>query len=144
MKLTSQIVTLFLLMIQFSAIAQSDSISFYKKYELETIYLSGSGYIKNNQSFKLRNLSNEFNSTVQGLKFYQAYWADKKKFIVTYTLGLGLLIGGMAYSGNQLNRNVLVLTSLGTIGISLHFSMRSQNRLSKAIWARNRDVLIRQ
>lgn len=142
MKLTSQIVTLFLLMIQSSAIAQSDSVSFFKKYELETIYLSGNGYIKNNQSFKLRNLSNEFNFTLQGLKFYQGYKADNKKALVAYTLGLGLLLGGLAYSGDQINPNVLLLTSVVPIGFSLHFSIRSQNRLSKAIWIRNRDVLL--
>ena len=145
MKRASQIVTLFLLMIQSSAMAQTDSISFFKKYELETIYLSGNGYIKNNQSFKLRNLSNEFNFTAQGLEAYRGYQADRKKFIVTYSIGLGLFFGGLLYSRDQFNPNVVLATSMASLvplSFSFHFAIRSQNRLSKAIWIRNRDVLL--
>jgi hypothetical protein len=122
--------------------AQTDSMSFFKKYELETIYLNNNGYIKNNQSFKLRNLKNEFNFTVQGLEGYQAYRADNKKFIVTYSIGLGMLLSGLAYQGNKQTSNLLVFASVVPIAFSLHFSIRSQNRLSKAIWIRNRDVLL--
>jgi hypothetical protein len=138
----AQIVALLLLTAGSSAMAQTDSVSFFKKYELETIYLGGNGYIKNNQSFKLRNLSNEFNFTAQGLKGYQAYRADRKKFIVTYSIGLGLLIGGLIYENNKQTSNLLVPASFVPITFSLHFAIRSQNRLSKAIWIRNRDVLL--
>jgi hypothetical protein len=107
-----------------------------------TYYLNNNGYIKNNQSFKLRNLKNEFNFTVQGLEGYQAYRADNKKFIVTYSIGLGMLLSGLAYQGNKQTSNLLVFASVVPIAFSLHFSIRSQNRLSKAIWIRNRDVLL--
>lgn len=138
----AQIVASFLLIARSSAMAQTDSVSFFKKYELETIYLSGNGYIKNNQSFKLRNLKSEFNFTVQGLEGYQAYRADNKKFIVTYSIGLGLLLSGLTYQSNKQTSNLLIIASAVPIAFSLHFSIRSQNRLSKAIWIRNRDVLL--
>ena len=117
---------------------------FQHNQQLETIYLSGKGYIKNGENFKLKSLSDEFNFSRHGLATYQSFKADRTKFIVTYSIGLGLLIGAIVYHQSyQQVSNVLLVSGVGAVGVSLHFAIRSQNKLSRAVWIRNKDVLIK-
>jgi hypothetical protein len=123
-------------------LAQIDSTAMASRYTNETIYLSGSGYLKGNVKYRLRDIDKEFTDSTEGIVLLEGYRADKKRFVASYAVGIGL----MFLSLTQREWDARGLGFAGGVvatGFSLHFGTRSQNRLQKAIWVRNRDTLTR-
>ncbi|MCB0489119.1 MAG: hypothetical protein KDC99_11620 [Cyclobacteriaceae bacterium] len=113
------------------------------KYEKEVIYLSGRYYFKKNQRYPIRNLSSEFQNSQDGLVELNLAKSDSRK-----AKGF-LLIGALAYFSGAIvlsnNEDVgigLVVVSIPINLLSIHFSLKANKKLNRAVWLRNRDILI--
>ena len=135
-----------LLSLAFEATAQLDSLALWRKYEKEAIYFSGSGYIKGDQKYPIRDLKKEFEFSPLGKEVYRMSRSDKNMGRASVILGF------VSYSVwiNSISKNTKhpsptpLLATVGFWGISIPFSIRSVNRMNKAVWLRNRDVLLRK
>lgn len=134
----------FLIMLASSGLAQIDSVQLRKKYETEVIRVRSFGYDKGDTSFKLRNLKNEFEHSPEGKKYFQLFKKDRRNLWIC-TAAWYLTYGG-AYFAKGYNQNVLgnslLIGSFIPLGLSFHYVLRGESRLQKAIWVRNRDVLL--
>lgn len=134
----------FLLLFRSQSSAQNqDSVAIKKYYEENAIlWLGGSRYYKNSQSFPLRSLKGE-------LKFSPAARVEFDQFRRnrTYsTIGLvatgGLLVSSLLVK-NRHTKTTLLVGSAVTLSISIPFTIKKQSHLSRAIWYYNRDILLR-
>lgn len=114
------------------------------KYEKEVIYFSGRYYFKNNERYSIKNLSSEFQNSPDGLIELNLAKSDSRK-----AKGF-LLIGALAYFSGAIvlshNEDVgigLVAVSIPINLLSIHFSLKASKKLNRAVWLRNRDVLIK-
>ena len=139
------IVTLFLfsLIIYVPSFSQVDSLSLKRIYEKEVIYFSGNKYIKNNTLYPIKNLKTEFKKNSEGYLVYEMAQKDDKKFTILYTIGFAGYIAGFAMLEDKPNTGagVMIAGSVPLV-ISFHFAGRSDKRKKKAVWLRNRDILI--
>ena len=124
----------------------SDITLLSNRYENETIHLSKGRYIKGDQKISLRpqTFEKEFAVSEDGLKEYKLSVQEQQKARPSAFLGLGLVISFFVLASHH--QSTAAWIALGgaaiTIPISNHHLFKSQNRLRKAIWLRNRDVLI--
>ncbi|MBX2914418.1 MAG: hypothetical protein KF856_03990 [Cyclobacteriaceae bacterium] len=123
-----------------SSMGQIDSTMF-RKYKSETIYFKGNKFIKKDQLYPLRNLKNEFKLSNEGEQLYKDYKSDQRVFLISYSIGVGALLTAIAIK-NPTTSSVLGGVGTTGIGVSIPFLVRGQNLLQKAIWIRNRDVLV--
>lgn len=126
-----------------SVVSAQSTDGFRRKYETETIYFSGNGYIKNETKYRLSHLKTEFDFSKEGMLMHNESRKDQRKFYGFYVLSLGALIaGGATYHQNRGLSAAFYAGSLASVSTSIYFAIRSQNRLQKAVWLRNRDVLV--
>ena len=137
-------ISIVFLMLAFQASAQQDTVAFKEKYEKEVIYFSGARYVKNNIEYHPKYLRNEFNSSVEGMNMYKLYRSDNRKGWKCATLGLISYISGIVVgvNGNERLGETLLLGSLIPSGLAIHFGLRGDKRMKKAVWFRNRDILL--
>ncbi len=131
-----------------------------KNYEKEAIYLRmgfwGQKYIKNGKSYPIRifndKLDNEMKISRTAYKEYKKYKINKKIILAGNLIGLGLAVYGEYNAIKLLSKNQwdeklfnkftnFTLIGMGTIMITIPFQYFAYNRLQKAIWLRNRDIL---
>jgi hypothetical protein len=127
-----------------SLTAQLDSVSFWHKYENEVIYLSGSRYIKGTGIHSYKEIKYEFDLSPLGKEIYTMYRADQRKYHFFYITGMALYIPAFI---NLAKRNYkeasnFILGSIASFAISIPISSAADKKLQKAIWIRNRDVLL--
>ncbi len=122
---------------------QPDSISLKRIYEKEVIYFSGNKYVKNNITYPIRNLINEFQKDTEGFYQFQMYKSDLRKSRIYAFTGLCAYVTGLVIS-NRNNKAALGLVAGSIIpgSITIHIGIRADKKMKKAVWLRNRDVLI--
>jgi hypothetical protein len=142
--MTNLKVSLLFAVVAFQVNAQTDSSMLKLKYEKEAIYFSGTRFVKGNVLYKIKHLKNEFDFSTEGMKTYALYQSDYRKGWKFATLGLVSYVSGLLIGINT-NKNVggaLVLGSLIPSGLAIHFGLRANKRMKKAVWLRNRDLLL--
>jgi len=125
------------------AFGQIDSITLKKIYEKEIIYFSGSKYIKNNNAYPIKNLVAEFKPNTEGFEQYKLFASDQEKSRLYAGFGLTFIVLGIIISRNEPDLGSgLVIGSFVPISISVNFSIKADKKMRKAVWLRNRDVLL--
>lgn len=139
------IISVAFLFFSFESYAQLDTAALKLKYEKEVIYFSGARYVKGGTEYQLKNLKNEFSFSVDGMNMYKMYQSDFQKqrlysslFLVTYISGIVI---GLNTGGNV--GTAIIIGSLIPMGVSFHFGFSADKKMKKAVWLRNRDVLLR-
>lgn len=137
-------ISIVFLMLTIQASAQQNTTPFKEKYEKEAIYFSGARYVKNNIAYHPKYLKNEFKSSAEGMNMYKMYQSDNRKGWKCATLGLVSCISAIVVgiNGNERLGKVLLLGSLIPSGLAIHFGLRGDKRMKKAVWLRNRDMLL--
>jgi|JI10StandDraft_1071094.scaffolds.fasta_scaffold742162_2 hypothetical protein len=123
--------------------AQLDSATLRSDYEKEVIYFSGSKYIKNKTKYKIWNLHTEFKPNTEAFHQFQLYKADSKKSGHLILTTVALYVGGLVVGQN--NEDVatgLLIASTIPLVLSINFGIKADKKLKKAVWIRNRDVLL--
>ncbi len=125
------------------AYGQIDSITLKKIYEKEIIYFSGSKYIKNNTAYPIKNLVAEFEPNTEGFEQYKLFASDQHKSRLYSGVGLASIVLGIIISRNEPDLGSgLILGSIIPIGISFNFTLKADKKMRKAVWLRNRNVLL--
>ena len=140
------IISVAVLIWSFEANAQLDTAALKLKYEKEVIYFSGGKYVKDGVKYPYRQLKNEFSNSTEGLKTFKMYESDAEKSRYAARAFLGLLITGIIVDFTTEQSNLaagLALAAFIPYGFSIHFSIRADKKMKKAVWLRNRDVLLR-
>lgn len=133
-------VSVVFLCISTAALSQVDLKS---KYEKEVIYLSGRYYFKNNERYSIKNLSSEFQNSPEALDELSTARLDARKSRGYLLIGaLAYFSGAIVLSHNQEVGIGLVAGSVVPSLVSIHFTARASRKFKKALWLRNRDVLI--
>ncbi len=124
--------------------AQVDSATLRNRYEKEVIYFGGSGYLKNDIRYPRKNLKNEFKLSPTGKEMFDLSRSDMKKTIICFSFFVASYSAGLVALKNDQKGTAtgLFLASAIPYGISYHFILRGGKRFKKAIWLRNRDVLL--
>lgn len=126
-----------------SSFSQTDSLALKKLYEKEVIYFSGNNYVKNNTVYPFKNLESEFKKNSEGFIMFKMAQADDRKFVGLYLISLAGYIGALTMLDSNPNGALgLGIASTIPFVFSIHFSSRAEKRQKKAVWLRNRDILI--
>lgn len=121
-----------------------DNDSLRYKYNNQTIYRYGSGFMRGSERLTFQQISKEFSMSDLGLDLYNR--SKKYKTISRVLNYAGLTTGAVAIAvmANHGNRNL----ALGLYGgyfvlftAGIRYSSLSGNTLNKALWQRNKDVL---
>lgn len=134
------------LLFSLHANAQLDTAALKLKYEKEVIYFSGGKYVKDGVKYPYKQLKNEFSNSPEGLKVFKMYESDAEKSRFASNAFLGLVITGIIVDFTTQQDKLasgLVLAGIIPLGFSIHFSTRADKKMKKAVWLRNRDVLLR-
>lgn len=137
-------ITLLLALITTSSHGQIDSTDFKQRYQKDVIYLSVPGYIKNDKRFSKLHLKTEFDFSSEGSKIFKLHQEDATKsfLCISFTFiffGATSLADNLGYTKLA---EVFSYASLVPIAISIPFAIRSNKRMKRAVWLRNRDVLL--
>ncbi len=123
----------------------SDSLSLKQRYENETIYLQGKGYVKGDQFSRLKfiTIEKEFTFSKEAYPEFLLSAQDHKSANRSFYLALGLYVGSILLLVDKKEGALIPLAgSLVAYGYGLHYQIRSGNRFQHALWVRNRDVLL--
>jgi hypothetical protein len=122
---------------------QTDSASLRYIYDKEVIYVSGSRYVKNNTKFKLRNLEKEFTPNSEAFELYKSYKSDSRKSSYYSLIGISISAVGIIIGDKNPAVGIgLVFVGGFSIGVSLGTGVKADKKMRKAIWLRNKDVLL--
>lgn len=124
--------------------AQFDSSDFKNRYQKDVIYLSIPGYIKNDKRFSKLHLKTEFDFSSEGAKIFKLHQEDATKSFLCISLAF-MFFGATSLADNlgyTKLAEVFAYASLVPIAISIPFVIRSNKRMKRAVWLRNRDVLL--
>jgi hypothetical protein len=125
--------------------AQYDSATLKSIYEKEVIYFSGGKYVKNDVKYKVKNLASEFKPNTPAFDMYLAHKADYHNGRFYAAAGLGLYIAGIIISDkNKIGGYGLLVSGPVATSFSLHFRLRADKKMRKAVWLRNQDVLLQR
>ena len=129
---------LFLYIIQYSTAQDA-----YKLYKMESIYLVGNKYIKNDVKYPIgfmgTNLQTEMQISNQSIATWNKYKEVRNYSMVASLAGLGLTIGAL-FANNDTNQRNLVIGGLSLSIISIPISFKANSLLQKSVWTRNRDL----
>ena len=123
-----------------------DDASLRARYENETIHWSKGRYIKGNQRISTRHhqFEQEFARSNDGLDEWSLAQKEYHRSRPFTLLAVGMIISSFVlYSHHE--KNAAAITYFGAIvplAFSIHIQSKSQKHLQKAIWLRNRDVLV--
>lgn len=123
-----------------------------KQYDKESIFLQGNrAYVKNGvqskAGFLYKNLEKEMEiSSVATMEYAKAKNSKNVARIAGAVAGIIYVAPLLGNSNNFFNtpQNVLLwgVGSIAAYSVSLQFNMKSRNEINRAIWYRNRDVLL--
>lgn len=125
-------------------ICQTDSSTLKSIYDKEVIYFSGNKYVKNEIKYPLKELVNEFDKETEAYFLYQSYKKDHRKAIFCYITGTLLTISSLVVSSD--NKEVgtgLLWGGIISYSITFGYGIRADKKLKKAVWMRNRDIMLR-
>jgi len=126
------------------AYGQIDSISLKDIYRKEVIYLGGNKYIKNYTAYPIKNLKNEFEPNTEGFEQYRLFLSDQHKSRLYAGFGLTFIVLGIIVGRNEPDLGYgLILGSIVPTGISFSLKLKADKKMKKAVWLRNRDVLLK-
>jgi len=112
---------------------------------MESIYLKGNKYIKNDVEYPIGFLGSNLKEEMKISQFATLEWKKHVNYrnwsFVTSLTGVALTIAGFGAESENLQRG-LILSGLGLSIISIPISIKSNNQIQKAIWTRNRDLLM--
>ena len=113
-------------------------------YDTETIYLKGNGYVKNgvktSRGFFWNNIAPEFEVSRDAVVEFKKAQKLHKVSSILAVAGTGLLIGSLFADNNDVAAG-LAIGGLAVVVPALVIAPISGNKLQKAVWLRNRDVL---
>lgn len=139
------IISVAFLLSSIHANAQLDTAALKLKYEKEVIYFSGVHYIKGDIKYRYKQLKNEFNFSPEGMQAFKMHESDARKSRRYARVGLAVftsaLVVGFNTDQDQLALGLLIGAYVPMV-VSIHFSTRAHKKMQKAVWLRNRDVLL--
>jgi len=110
---------------------------------MESIYLVGNKYIKNDVKYPIgfmgTNLQTEMQISNQSIATWNKYKEVRNYSMVASLAGLGLTIGAL-FANNDTNQRNLVIGGLSLSIISIPISFKANSLLQKSVWTRNRDL----
>lgn len=112
------------------------------QYSKESIYLSGSYFIKNYQQYPLKELKAEIAKSPDAMFYYNKMLKQRRTALIINAISAASIVTGIFIVNDQGLRNGLIFGGLPLIVISDFFSDPAQKNLNKAIWLRNRDVYL--
>ncbi len=132
---------LFLFGIQTSAAQQSLE----QRYHSEVIYLQMGKFYKNGKKLPLgffhSKLENEMQTSPETKWQYQLYKKKRNTSLAFSFVSLGAVVAA-AFTPNDKLRDGLLYGGLVSSMLSLPFTFSAANQLQRAVWLRNKDVLI--
>jgi hypothetical protein len=138
---TNFLILLVLSLFSHTLFSQNDDA--FTTFKMESIYLKGGKYIKNDVQYPIgflgKNLGDEMNISPHAIAEWNKHKSFRNWSLLTSAAGLALTIVAFNSEGNN-NRFNLALAGLGLTIVSLPLSIKSQNQLHKAVWTRNRDL----
>jgi len=133
------LVSLFTIQLTF---AQSTA---YKTFKMESIYLEGTKYVKNDVRYPIGFFGSNLGAEMQSSPHAIAEWKKYKSFrnwgLAASLTGLGLVLGALAADDNTDLQNGLLIGGLTFTIVSLPLSLKANNQIHKSVWTRNRDLL---
>ena len=115
----------------------------FKTYKMNSIYLQGGKYIKNDVAYPMgffgENLREEMKISPHATAEWNKHVTFRNWSFVTSLTGVALTVAAIGAEDNNNSRN-LVLAGLGLSIVSIPLSIKSKNQLDKAIWTHNRDL----
>lgn len=120
-----------------------DSIIIRRYYERNTILWTGKKkYFKDNQSYPLKNIVQEFEFSKEALVEYNQYKKYQRRSWVAYGLSLGFFATSVLADRAEIGFPALGATVIG-FGFFIGSQQRGLHHFQRAIWVHNRDVLLR-
>lgn len=117
----------------------------FKTYKMESIYLEGGKYIKNDVKYPIgffaSNLGKEMNVSPHAVAEWKKYKTFRNWGIVTSLVAVGLSIGSLRVENNNDLRAGLAIGGLSFAIASVPLNIKANNQIQKSIWTRNRDIL---
>ena len=113
-------------------------------YSKESIYLSGSQFIKNNQRYPFKELKTEMQISPDAIIYYNKMLKQRRTSLIITTISAAAFTSALFLVNDQDVRNALYLGSIVGAVTSVFFSDPAEKNLHKAIWLRNRDVYLIQ
>lgn len=118
----------------------------YKTFKMESIYLHGNKFVKNDIKYPVgifsSNLANEMEVSPHAVAEWKKYKSFRNWSFITSIVGLGLTLRALTLPLDKKNlRTGLLIGGFGLTIASIPISVKSSNQLQKAIWTRNRDIL---
>lgn len=121
----------------------SDSLAVKHYYEQNTIYWAGGKwYFKGDVKYPFKNLKNELKLSKEATLEFKAYRRANRNVIISTLLFDGFVLGMIT---TEEITPFLLLTSAAVLtgGLTFAYSRQAFAHLQRAIWAYNRDVLLR-
>lgn len=134
---------LFLLAFSQLAAQNQDSVAIKKYYEENAIlWLGWTKYIKNNQSFPLKNLEKEIIFSPDATHEFSRYKRNRTYLSISAFVGSGLYLSALLAKDREVKLGMFA-GSLVAFSFSIPLSFNTSKHLSRAIWLHNRDILLR-
>ena len=134
---------LFLLSCSQLSAQNQDSVAIKKYYEENAIlWLGWTKYIKNNQSFPLKNLEKEIVFSPDAIHEFSKYRRYRTYLNISAIVGGGLYLSALVAKDREVKLGMFA-GSLVALSFSIPFSLNTSKHLSRAVWLHNRDILLR-
>ena len=134
-----------LYLMAFSQLAaqNQDSVAIKKYYEENAIlWLGWTKYIKNNQTFPLKNLEKEIIFSPDAIHEFSKYRRYRTYLTISAIVGGGLYLSALVAKDREVKLGMFA-GSLVALSFSVSFSFDTSKHLNRAIWFHNRDILLR-
>lgn len=143
MKILSLLLPLLFLLLNVSG---QDSSWALKKFDKEMIHFYKKGYLKNGNFHKLSDLRLEMKPGLPSYDFYRQYKKSETGKLISSLFAVGGTVLYLSALGNYNGYNESLfwagfITSIVSLGFSIHFETRRIKFLTLAVKSRNREIL---
>jgi len=143
MKILSLILPLFFL---FLNVKGQDSSWALKKFDKEMIHFYQKGYLKNGNFHKLSDLRLEMKPDLPSYDFYRLYKKSEtgQRIASLFAIGGTVMYLSAVGNNNGYNESLFwagIITTVASLGVSIHFENRKIKFLTMAVKTRNREIL---
>ena len=144
MKIATLTTLLLLCLSTLPSLAQNkDSVAIRRYYEENAIlWLGNYKYSKNNQSYPVKNLKEEFKFSRDASAEFVQYRKNNGATITLIAVSGGLLVSAILAKDNRLKAGLLAGSVLSAT-ISIPISFKAVKQLNRSVWFYNRDILLR-
>jgi hypothetical protein len=139
----------FLLSVSFAGAQDISREELQRKYEQETIYrLRTNTIIKNNKEIRTgflgRKIKDEFEISPEGMRAFQMYQQNTKNGLIMFGFSYAALVGSLFILDHNPGLSLAMFGGGALLSAgSVIYTMRGDRFLNKAIWKRNKDVLLK-